>query len=328
MIKLMGSYRYVFRILFMLPLIFSISGCSDTEKEFIDASKIAVENKISNLQLKLKRNEIRNAVLLKTYASKLRSMKPDLVELAKVFELDAFPNGPAIKGFKERLQVVKSNPKSIGDNRAIIEELESLDVAVDPEVYNNSLIDVINTLAELSGGALPKISEPKVKEKKGEESATSGAGRRLVGNPTYGYWQSSGGQSFWVWYGQYSMFRSLWGRPYYYHSWYYDRPWSYYNDYGRSMYSSRSQRTQYSNLKTSNQRKIKEYGAKKGRSYSSYSGTKSNSSFKPSATGRNSSGYRSASSSRSSSSYSSRSSSSYSASHRTGSRSRSSYGGK
>lgn len=320
MIKQMGSSMSIVRILLMLPMIFMLSGCFDREQEQINSFKPIVESRISSLQMKLKSGQIRNAVLLKAYASKLRGIKPDLTELCKAFELDAYPNGPAIKGFKERLQIVNFNPASFGSKKAIIEELKALGIAVHPEIYNNSLVDVINTLSELSEGALPKISEPKGKK---QDEKNNGSGSRLVGNPTYGNWQTSNGQSFWVWYGQYSMFRSLWGRPYYYHSWYYNRPWSYYNDHGRSMYSSRSQRTRNSSLKTTNQRKLKEYGAKSGRNYSTYSATKANSKFKPAT---------SSSSRRSNSSYqtktSSRNSSPYSASHRTGTRSRSSFGGK
>lgn len=37
------------------------------------------------------------------------------------------------------------------------------------------------------------------------------AGYHYVGNPRYGEWQRSGGQSFWVFYGQYAMMRSLLG---------------------------------------------------------------------------------------------------------------------
>ena len=126
-------------------------------------------------------------------------------------------------------------------------------------------------------------------------------------------WQNSSGGSFWVWYGQYRLLSDLiWGRPYYYSSWHYNRPWSYYNDYGRNIYSSNKQRSQYKNVHAQNDRQVKQYGARTGRNHSAYSNNRTNKNFKPSSASK---------------SASTRSRSVYSSSHRSSSRSRGRFGG-
>ena len=59
---------------------------------------------------------------------------------------------------------------------------------------------------------------------------------RYIGNSKYGSWNQSGGQSFWVFYGQYAMLRSVFGLGY--HPAYYNMHRGYY--YGGYYGSSRS----------------------------------------------------------------------------------------
>ena len=49
------------------------------------------------------------------------------------------------------------------------------------------------------------------KSDKGVNDTPHPAGYHYVGNPQYGHWGGSGGSSFWVFYGQYAMMRSLMG---------------------------------------------------------------------------------------------------------------------
>jgi hypothetical protein len=80
-------------------------------------------------------------------------------------------------------------------------------------------------------------------EQTANQSQDFGAGSQLVGNPNYGSW-SSGGNSFWQWYGMYAMFSNLTSGPIGYDRWGRHRGYSYYNDYGRYRYSSPKQRSQ------------------------------------------------------------------------------------
>tara|TARA_B110000211_G_C14054583_1_gene542750 strand:+ start:646 stop:1338 length:693 start_codon:yes stop_codon:yes gene_type:complete len=72
---------------------------------------------------------------------------------------------------------------------------------------------------------------------------------RYIGNSRYGHWNQSGGQSFWVFYGQYSMLRSVFGLGYhpayygmhnsYYRGGYYGSSRSYYGT-GANSYGTKS----------------------------------------------------------------------------------------
>ena len=86
-------------------------------------------------------------------------------------------------------------------------------------------------------------------------------GYSYIGNPQYGEWRRSGGQSFWVFYGQYALMRDLfWGRGNYGRYRVSRRGWSNYRNSmksGRSYYGSSKQygtsgrhtRSTYSNSK-------------------------------------------------------------------------------
>ena len=88
----------------------------------------------------------------------------------------------------------------------------------------------------------------------------------MVGNPRYGQWQrNSSGQSFWAFYGQYALMRSLFfsPRPYYYSNWYSNRGWSYYGNVGRHYYGSRSDSARWSQARKTypNTRPRRTYGS-------------------------------------------------------------------
>lgn len=282
----------------LLPITLGLAACSDPNQKRIEALTSIIERNISTLENQIRSKELRNIKILDQYVQKARQIKPEHRELIDILAVDATSENPNFKQFKERFQKVgglKSKEEKVA-------ELTSLSNATDPQIYNEMLVDTINVIADLTDGQLPKL------ESSGRGSE-AGPGAHLVGNPAYGQWQSRNGQSFWVWYGAYRMFGDLWGRPYYYHSWYYNRPWSYYHDYGRGIYGGRSINRQYDSLRQSNDRQIKQYGQRTGRNPSSYA-KRTNSRFTPSnATTR-------------------AQSSAFSASHRSGSRSGGRFGGK
>lgn len=291
--------------------VFYFSG-SSMEKEQVKTLTQTVERQLDEVRKALDANTMRNDVILTTYAEQLKKTKPELAPLVTNLEKDATSENPAVKSLQERLDKVKSHPESVGSGKRedLVQELQLLKTATNPATFNDSLTDSINVLADLSAGSLGRINAPPV----GKDGAVAQPGSQLVGNPNYGQWTQSNGMSVWEWYGAYAMFRDLFGgRNYNYNNWSQQRPWSYYNDYGRDTYGSRNERNAFESV---DQRQRKTYGADSTRRTSSYSRKPnpafsappvSSSRYESSSTPRRESKYTS--SSRRSSSYSSGSSS-------------------
>ncbi|MCZ6895166.1 MAG: hypothetical protein O7H40_14120 [Gammaproteobacteria bacterium] len=237
--KALGGW---FTCALLIALVF-VNGCSNQYAEETRRQKQTVTAKLSALGSKINAGELANILLIANYADKLAQSKPDLEPVAGALRQDATTSGPLYQGLKERLAAVKDEPANKNEFLPIIGELDSLNAATDPTIFNDSLIDVVNTLADLSGGELARINIPQ-NALAANVQGNPVAGSYLVGNPSYGRWNSdSGGRSFWVFYGQYRLFSDiLFGRgyhrgPLYYNSWYGGaNRYSYYNDYGRSTY--------------------------------------------------------------------------------------------
>ena len=262
---------------FFIALVF-VSGCSNQYAEETKRLKQAVTNKLSALGSRINAGALPNTVLIATYADKLAQAKPDLKPVAEVLRLDATTKGPLYRGLAARLAAVSDAPNNKREFLPIIQELDSLNGATDQIIFNDSLLDVVNTLADLSGGELARINIPP-----NAETANVGsnpvAGSYLVGNPAYGRWNTnSSGRSFWVFYGQYRLFSDLvWGPryhrgPLYYNSWYGgSNRYSYYNDYGRGTYGratdrsfNRARRTDMQSKGFSVPKPAKQYGSAAG----------------------------------------------------------------
>ena len=250
-----------------------------------------VAAKLDALGSKINAGELANIVLIATYADKLAQAKPDLEPVADVLRKDATTFGPLYQGLKERLAAVTGEPANKHEFLPIIRELDSLNAAADPAIFNDSLIDVVNTLADLSGGGLARINIPK-NALAANVQGNAVAGSYLVGNPSYGRWSSSsGGRSFWVFYGQYRLFSDLLGGrgyyrgPLYYNAWYSGaNRYSYYNDYGRGTYGRAGDRSFTRDRRSDMRSKgltvstpAKQYGSAAGnRRVSTYAGARSN----------------------------------------------------
>jgi hypothetical protein len=257
-------------VLLIIGLIIAIgifySTGSRNEKADIAALTKTVEQQVAGLHTALDAGTLRNDAILTTYAEQLKKTKPELAPLVTNLEKDATSASPALKALDERLAKVKS-PDSVGTGTRedVFQELMLLKTASTPSVFNDSLTDSINVIADLSGGTLARINAP---PKNAEPGAVAQPGSQLVGNPAYGHWQQNNGMSIWEWYGAYAMFRDLTGgRNYNYNNWSQNRPWSYYNDYGRDTYASRNERTSFAD---NDARQRKTYGAQDGRRSSFY----------------------------------------------------------
>lgn len=267
-----------------------LAGCGESPSDVVAREKTRVAGKIAELGRMIDSGRLTNARVIRTYAGVIAAERPELAELAGELGKEATTAGLKFANLGTRLEAVDARPRSDQEANRALDDIVRIEAAADPVVFNDSLVDVLNVLADLSGGKLARM-EGAAREK----PSGQGAGSHLVGNPAYGSWQrDSSGGSFWAWYGAYALFRDAFWRPgrYYYNDWYPSRGWSYYGDVGRHYYGTRTDqrrwsdaarrhpnvpRKTYRNLRS--ERRLSTYGrsdtrdaAKTARRASSYSG--------------------------------------------------------
>ncbi|RJG41992.1 hypothetical protein [Motilimonas pumila] len=226
----------------LVCLVMVLTACGNQQEELRDKNIQVAKHKVEALGQQLSTGQVRNANILKQYGMMLSQQKPDYASLAEVMVQDATTQGPMYQSLVRRLDNATSSPQNFVSIEEQIDELENIASAADPVLFSDALSDPINVLADVSDGKLARVnSVSKEASIQANGAEDFGAGSQLVGNPSYGQWQTnSSGMSFWAWYGMYSMFSNL-TRPVYYDSWSRGRDYSYYNDYGRSRYTSPSQ---------------------------------------------------------------------------------------
>lgn len=193
---------------------------------------------INALNDSLSNDRVPNAVKLRDYAQKLAAQDNKYLPIAREMASYTMPDNLKIKDFNARLETLRGSP--VTDDT--IERLNAVVVGTRPEVYNESYIDMINTLADLSGGALPHVALPDPSRMlKSNNIYQNGPGARLVGNEMFGEWRPDGaGGKEWAWYGMAAT--GLFYAGYRHAQWKASRPWSYYNDIGRGLYGTKTAR--------------------------------------------------------------------------------------
>ena len=258
------------RMLFC-ALVMLISACSDPVKEQITQQIPITEERIKALAKALDSGDIRNATLINQYAAKVIEIKPELTALVQEFKKDATPTGPMYLALVDRLATIKNNPQMFASSQDLYEETLNLYQAADPILFSDALSDPLNVLADMSNGTLPRVTAlSKSQSMQANTAQDFGVGEQLIGNPSYGQWQTgSNGMSFWAWYGMYSMMGDLLGsRRYSYGDWGNNRNYSYYNDYGRTRYSSPSQLKNQTQLEERTKKSFEQRGQKFNSAYS------------------------------------------------------------
>jgi len=247
--------------------VFLLSACGDPIKEQALQQLPITQQRVTQLGDALNSGQVRNANLINQYAEKVSAQKPSLSSLVDEFKKDASTQGPMYRALLDRVNTAKNQPQMFASSQALYDELLNIYQAADPVLFSDALSDPLNVLADMSDGQLPRVNSlSKAQSKKANNSQDFGTGEQLIGNPSYGHWQSgSNGTSFWAWYGMYSMMGNVFGRPTYYSDWGRSRNYSYYNDYGRTRYSSPSQL----NNQTKLDQRTKKSFANKGQKYSS-----------------------------------------------------------
>ena len=251
-------------VVFLFTVV-SLIGCSSQTQEwqaFLAESNASTGAMVSRLEKQINGGLIKNATLLKSYGDFVSKQKPEMAEIVDALGADASSSGPVFQGLKSRLVDARTAAQSAPEQgetavQDVWNELQLISAAASPDIYGMMLTDPINVLADMSDGQLARVEAmSKEASKVANNSTDMGAGSQLVGNPHYGSWKTgSSGNSFWAWYGKYALFSSLFRSPIYYDRWSYGRGYSYYNDYGRSHYTSPRQRT--AQTKTLNQAKSK-----------------------------------------------------------------------
>ena len=216
---------------------------------------------VKQLGIYLDAGRVRNANIIRQYAILVERERPNVIKLTRELAREGTTGGLAYVSLTQRLEKVNRAPQDEKQAGVAFEDLQRVEAAADVVVFNDSLIDVINVLADLSNGKLPRMQASPT-----EPKSAQGAGSHMVGNPRYGQWQrNSSGQSFWAFYGQYALMRSLFfsPRPYYYSNWYSNRGWSYYGNVGRHYYGSRSDSARWSQAQKTypNTRPRRTYGS-------------------------------------------------------------------
>ncbi|MFP6806081.1 MAG: hypothetical protein VB957_02680 [Pseudomonadales bacterium] len=224
-------------------LVGALSGCSSGESK-VEAAMLKTGNQLQVLNSALDGGTIRNATIIKQYSSILKSSRPELKPLLFELEKDATTMSPVYTSLQQRYSAVKDNIEQFDSWTAKVQELNAIQTASTVAIYNDALSDTVNVIADLSHGELARVNAVSQEaEQKANGSKNFGAGSQYIGNPHYGHWSQRSGGSFWAWYGQYHFFSSMFGgRRYYYNDWGRNRGYSYYNDVGRSSFTSRSQR--------------------------------------------------------------------------------------
>ncbi|WP_133408017.1 hypothetical protein [Parashewanella tropica] len=218
-----------------------LSGCGDERPEQIQQYQQLTEKRLTSLAQDLSNGQLRNAQLLKQYASIFAQKHPQYSQLMDLLAKDATDQGPIFQGLQRRLADSKVASNFINLD-AQLAEVENLYQAADPTLYNDMLSDPVNVIADMSKGTLARVNSiSRQADLMANNAEDFGAGSQLVGNPSYGHWQTgNNGISFWEWYGMYALFTNL-ASPPRYDSWSRHRGYSYYGDVGRYRYTSPKQ---------------------------------------------------------------------------------------
>lgn len=239
------------RFVLVFTVLALLSACGNRYAEEVQTHYAEVQTRLAQLKDLLNKNSVPNAKIIGTYADEAIKQKPELANVVDAFRKEVTPEGRLYQTLQLRLNQVNKDPQDNVHYLAAMDELNSIWTAADPVIFNNALVDVINSIADLSGGTLPRLPVPQMHKSTEQRTAQNSVpGGDLVGNPAYGEWRrNESGGSFWSWYGAFRVLQDILNAntqsraPIDYDTWY-RRPRSggYYDSYGRDHYGSASDR--------------------------------------------------------------------------------------
>jgi len=252
-------------LLFILQLLAGCESKLEQTQTTINQQVASTAQSLDRLGSAIETGSVRNVRLLSEYAQVLKQQKPELTRIANLIAEDATRQGPLYQNLAMRLNDVKAETVTLDNAGLLLDELTRIKEASKQSLFNDALTDPINVLADMSDGQLARVGAISQQAEQNGGGTDYGAGSQMVGNPNYGNWQSgSGGTSFWQWYGMYRMLGDLTGRVGY-SNWSQNRRYSYYNDYGRSRYTSPKQSVKQAAVETKTRKSFQ----RKGQSFSS-----------------------------------------------------------
>ena len=265
----MCKHHRCYALFALLISILFLSGCGEEARieEQLDRAEKQAQISIDRLRTALDEGKVRNAVILKNYSEFVANNFDQYRSLAVQLGQDASPGGPLFTNITRRLDDAVKYPEVFNNWQERYLELKSLSEASNVAVFSDALSDPVNVLADMSGGQLPRVNAVSKSAEQAQGVDGSQVGQQLVGNPSYGSWRSdSSGRSFWEWYGMYSLFSNFMpSRRYHYDSWSSRRGYSYYNDVGRSSFTS----PQQNKLQVAADKNAKFQARRSGRPYTS-----------------------------------------------------------
>jgi hypothetical protein len=255
-----GRWRQIRSLFGLVVTALALGGCDSGESRVEDALQNA-DKSLKVLGAALDKGTIRNATIIRQYAGILKASRPELAPLLVELEKESTTQGPLFKSLRSRFQGVRDQVEQFPSWKEKHAELVAIIRGADLSIYNDALSDTVNVIADLSKGELARVNAiSREAEQKMNKSTDYGPGSQYIGNPQYGRWSQGSGGSFWAWYGQYAFFSNMFGgRRYYYNDWGSNRGYSYYSDYGRNNYTSRSQRASQRDV---DNRARKKFGSK------------------------------------------------------------------
>ncbi|WP_286262803.1 hypothetical protein [Thalassotalea atypica] len=285
LVLLMTKYHSIFKdemaemhkiSIVFLTVILLLTGCGDPVEDQINAQIPVTERQVMALGQKLLAEEIPNAQRIKTYADTLAEQNPQFAPLVNELRKDGTQEGPLYLALVSRFETAKNQAHLFTNPQERFDELLNIQQAADPTLFSDALSDPLNVLADISNGKLDRVNAlSKAQSMAANGAEDFGVGEQLIGNPAYGNWQTqSNGTSFWMWYGLYRIFddvvdfgRKKRGRVYY-SRWGSSRNYSYYNDYGRTRYSSPSQLQKQNAVENRTRKSFESRGQKFNSAYS------------------------------------------------------------
>lgn len=227
-----------FSLLLVLTISLLSAGCGQDGR--LDQGIAQSEQHIRQLADAISNGELRNASLIREYADVVAADHADLSAIVDTLRKESTPQGQQFMRLQRRLDEVKQLRASYGDPDLLLAETQSIVASADPAVFDMSLADVVNVLADMSNGKLARVGVLSKSAERGVNDAKDyGPGSQLVGNPSYGQWANRDGMSFWEWYGMYSLFGNLMGGSrIFYNDWDRYRPYSFYQDRVADRYGS------------------------------------------------------------------------------------------
>lgn len=209
-------YKRLYFAVTAFVMMLLLAGCSEVDSNTRDVIRFQsslVNSNLTHLKNQLNNGSLANVEILKAYTDTVKreqASNPSIVSLMDNLNASVRPEGSLYKNLVNRALAINSDPQTRQEADYALAELGSLTIASKPEVYNASLVDVINTVADLSP-QLARLDAPKKEESLAANNATDfGPGSQLIGNPAYGQWvQADDGESFWEFYGQYRLFTDL-----------------------------------------------------------------------------------------------------------------------